>query len=394
VTRRRPTTRELLLSLLLTAIALAVSRQPLAPAPQPLAQDVSSPKPAPDATTLLAAGLAAPERAVWEAAVASVEERRSRAGRVEIPSELMHYEDRRRFLAVQMAATREDNLEMPHDEAELVDMIQRGELVELAPLTDDTLLYEVGSAVDIDPLTHFDVASGKDVPLFASLEDVEREEARLEFEGAGRGTAAARARERSKLLASFYGDPVAREPLFRDHAAVTRFAQDFGGLSYDLAEPGERARFQARLMSFLRPQARDVLLPVARAYRERFGRRLPVSSLVRTARYQRRLIRLNPNASRAEMPPHTTGEAFDVTYRFMAPDEQNFLMEEIAQRKRDGQVEALRENRNAFHVYVFVNGRRPPEELVDQYVDVVGEPYPRLRASQRLPGRGRASRAF
>lgn len=322
-----------------------------------------------------------------EAAVLRVEEVRGGSERIETPPELMHADDRRRFLAVQIAATREDNLELPHDEAALVEMILRGELVELAPLTEDYLLYEVGTAVNIDPLTHFEVDSGKEVPLFGSFDEYEREDTRLALEAAGRGREAARARERRKFLASFYKNPTLRQKLFREHAAVSRLARDFGGVSYDLSDPAARARFTTRLLSFIRPQAREVLLQVARSYRQRFGRLLPVASLVRSARYQRRLARVNRNASRVDIAPHTTGEAFDVTYKFMVPDEQSFLMEDVARLERQGRVEALRERRNSLHVYVFADGQRPSEQLVAQFLDEVGdEPRPRL-----APRRSRAA---
>lgn len=331
--------------------------------------------------------LAAPDLTGIEAAVFRVEEVRGGSGRIETPVELMHYrDDRRRFLAVQIAATREDNLQMPHDEAALAGMILRGELVELAPLTEDYLLYEIGTAVNIDPLSHFDEASGKDVPLFGSFDEYEREDTLLALEAARRGRDAAKARERRELLASFYRSPTLRQQLFRERGAVSRLARDFGGISYDLSDPAARARFTARLLSFIRPQARDVLLQLARSYRLRFSRHLPVASLVRTARYQRRLARVNSNASTVDIAPHTTGEAFDITYKFMAPDEQNFLMEEVARLERAGRVEALRERRNSLHVYVFATGQRPSEQLVAQFLDDVGdEPRPRI-----APRRSRA----
>ena len=50
--------------------------------------------------------------------------------------------------------------------------------------------------------------------------------------------------------------------------------------------------------------------------------------------------------------------------RYMANDEPNFLMEEIGRLERAGRVEALRENRNCFHVFVFSSGKRPPERAI------------------------------
>src|SRR5688500_6160961 len=74
-------------------------RQSEPPAPAP-------PASAPAATTAAAPGSSpssAPDQFSWAAAIARVEEVRGSAGRISTPSELLHYDDRRRFLAVQMA---------------------------------------------------------------------------------------------------------------------------------------------------------------------------------------------------------------------------------------------------------------------------------------------------
>jgi len=119
------------------------------------------------------------------------------------------------------------------------------------------------------------------------------------------------------------------------------------------------------LLSYIRPEARDVLLKVAEAYHRQFDRLLPVTSVVRTERYQRRLGGVNANATRVEIAPHTTGDAFDVSYRYMAPDEQNFVMNLVAKLEDEQKVEALRENRGHIHIYAFAEGTRPPEAKVD-----------------------------
>jgi hypothetical protein len=125
-----------------------------------------------------------------------------------------------------------------------------------------------------------------------------------------------------------------------------------------------------------------VILDLAREYHDKFGRLLPITSLVRTERYQRRLGRVNANATRVEIPPHTTGCAFDISYRYMAADEQQFLMDRIAKLEDDGKVESLRERRNHFHVFVFADGRRPPEELVAQFLDDVDASHAAERAER------------
>jgi hypothetical protein len=313
-----------------------------------------------------------------------VEEVRGSAGRVDTPSELQHYDDRRRFLAVQMADSQEESYDLPHDHAELAEMIQRGEVVGLPALGADHILYDVGTDAREDPLAHYDVSSGKDVPLFADRAAYEAEDARL---------AAAGDKAKREMLASWYGDPSSAEVLYREHRAVTALARDFGGLAFDLANPDDRRRFQVRLLSCLRPPARETVLEIARAYHARFDRLLPVSSLIRTERYQRRLSRVNRNATRVEIPPHATGMAFDISYKFMAADEQNFIMEHVARMEAEGRVEALRENRNAIHIYTFREGRRPAEPLVAGFLSDVQDAHPgSARPAARAPARGGRSR--
>jgi Family of unknown function (DUF5715) len=310
---------------------------------------------------------APPDPFSWAAAIARIEEVRGSAGRITTPAELHHHDDRRRFLAVQMADSHEESYDLPHDVADLAQMIQRGQLVGLRALGDDHILYDVGTDAREDPLAHYDLETGKDVPLFPSMEAYEAEDARL---------AAANDRDKRELLASYYRDPARAEMLFGEHRAVTALAANFDGIAYDLSNPDERTRFQVRLLSFLRPEARDVVLQVARVYHQQFGRLLPISSLVRTERYQRRLSRVNRNAARVDIPPHATGMAFDISYKFMAADEQNFIMEHVARLESEGRVEALRENRNAIHVYTFAGGQRPSEPTVTGFLSDVEDAHP------------------
>lgn len=314
---------------------------------------------------------APPDPFSWAAAIARVEEVRGSAGRITTPPELQHYDDRRRFLAVQMADSREESYDLPHDVADLARMIQRGQVVGLRALGDDYILYDVGTDAREDPLAHYDLDTGKDIPLFPSMEAYEAEDARLAAGNPGRTE-----RERRELLAAYYRDPARAEMLFGEYRAVSELAANFNGIAYDLANPDDRTRFEVRLLSFIRPEARDTLLQIARAYHQRFGRLLPVSSLVRTERYQRRLSRVNRNATTVDIPPHATGMAFDISYKFMAADEQNFIMEHVARLEAEGRVEALRENRNAIHVYTFAGGQRPSEPVVAGFLSDVEDAHP------------------
>jgi hypothetical protein len=121
---------------------------------------------------------------------------------------------------------------------------------------------------------------------------------------------------------------------------------------------------KVRMLSHLRPEALAVLKEFADSYHARFGRPLPVTSLVRPDEYQRRLSATNANATRIDTPPHSTGLAFDILYRHMTAEEQAHVMSDIARLRDAGRVEALRENRDHFHVFAFIDGKRPGEELI------------------------------
>src|SRR5206468_1660916 len=111
----------------------------------------------------------------WREAARRVEENRGesvgRAAAVVVPSELRHYSDRRRFLAVQVAESRVQDFELPDDYAELVELIDHGQMVEMKAVGDDYILYGVGASVSDDPLTHYDRATGTDIPLYDNYAD-------------------------------------------------------------------------------------------------------------------------------------------------------------------------------------------------------------------------------
>ena len=350
-------------------LAVAGCRREAVPAEEK--QDIAAtPSPTPEPTAIPLS----PE--TWAAAIEKVEEVRGSAGKIDVPPELKHYDDHRRFLALQMADSKEENFDLPHDQGELVEMVQNGELVEMPALGDDYILYDVGTATREDPLTHYDAVSNKDVRLFPDFEAYSAYDAQLEEAETHPGKTGAKARDERELLSSFYSDPVEREKLYKEYKAVTDMAYDFRGLSYDLNDPADRTRFQVRLLSFIRPEARATLLKLAHDYHDQFGRRLPISSLVRTQRYQRRMVRNSPNATGVELAPHTTGMAFDISYKFMAPDEQNFVMQEVARLEDEGKVESLRERNNSFHIYTYADGHRPDESLVTDFLPDVEAAHP------------------
>ena len=333
-------------------------------------------------------------------AIAKVEEDRGEAtgdlAAVEVPQELKHYSDRRMFLAVQVAEARRLSYEGPRDFAELVRLISAGDLVEMEPFSEDHLLYGVGEKATDDLFTHYDAATNSDIPLFSTYQQFQNELDRLNVSlGDARAGIAGleaemrsaakigRARrkvlrrliaegrksasgieERKKLLATFYQDRDRSKEMDSEYRLLADFAKNFNGKSYDLSIPDERRQFRVRLLSFIRPEARDVLLEIARSYRAGFNRPLPVTSLVRTGDYQRHLRETNKNAATNATPPHTTGLAFDIYDYYMSAAEQNFLMAEIAGLEAEGRVEALRERRDHIHVFAFAEGTRPDGESI------------------------------
>src|SRR5436190_7775146 len=174
-------------------LALAGCRQE--PPPVEQKQDTvatPAPTPQPRATPV------PPE--TWAAALEKVEEVRGSAGKIDVPPELKHYDDHRRFLALQMADSKEENFDLPHDQGELVEMVQNGELVEMPALGDDYILYDVGTATREDPLTHYDAVSNKDVKLFPDFEAYSAYDAQLEEAETHPGKTGAKARDERELL--------------------------------------------------------------------------------------------------------------------------------------------------------------------------------------------------
>jgi uncharacterized protein DUF5715 len=360
----------------------------------------------------------------WREAARRVEEDRGeptgRAARVKVPPQLLHYADKRRFLAIQVAGWREEGYELPHDEAGLARLIRKGELVEVKPVTDDYVLYGVGANASADPMTHYDVRSEREITLYprwdlfddaraGKRDEVDARKAAIEAKRAelrkvttktraGRrrraainkeiraaqgGVAALQRRITSEAAA--YDNYQKRRMLVEEWQVLQEQARDFGPRGYDLDLPGDRRAFRARLLSFIRPEALEVMLDIARQYREQFGRPLAFTSLVRSEHYQQELGETNANATQIAVPPHTTGLAFDIYYRYMTADEQHAIMGLIARLEAEGKLEALRENRDHYHLFAFAQGRRPDERLIAEALDDV-RPV-RLAQAGRAPVR-------
>jgi hypothetical protein len=322
-----------------------------------------------------------------------------RSAKIDVPEELKQYKEPRRFLAIQGAAADEAGVHSPRDFAELAEMIKEGrELVEVPRLGRGYVLYGVGLTATGE-LTHYDLEHKTSVPLFAgdaelkaftdglaseqtrleaelkelevrlkeTLKKEKEERARLLADIKARNKELGTVKDGEKRIATYYGKAGARAKLFAEYDVLARLASDFGGRAYDLRDTASAKEFEARMLSFIRPAALSVLEELASGYESKYERPLAVTSLVRTEEYQRLLRESgNPNAADVAPPPHTTGLAFDIYYRYMTAAEQEFVMAEIARLESAGRVEALRELRDHYHVFVFPNGHRPAEKLVEQ----------------------------
>lgn len=358
----------------------------------------------------------------WREAAKRVEEDRGqpvgRAARVRVPSALTHYANKQRFLAIQVAAWKEADYPIPHDDAHLARMIASGELVNVPALGDHHILYGVGANATGEPFAHYDRATGQEIPLFdrydlfedaavewtktieerkaaaaqatAQAAKVPRKQARrrraLQARARQARQEAATLEKRRARVKAWYDDYDRRRLLVSEWQAIAAAAEHVGPRVYDLDDPKDRRALRGRLLSHLRPPARDRMLELAAQYHARFDRPLPVTSVIRSEQYQRRLGETNPNATRISVPPHTTGLAYDVYYRYMTAEEQSALMAMVAADERAGRVEALRENRDHIHIFAFAEGRPPAEALVAEAMGIA-------RGTRAASGSGASSGA-
>lgn len=332
---------------------------------------------------------------MWTRAVERVTEARdeSLGGAVETPTELRHYSERHWFLATQVAEVRKLNLQSCQDFVELAAMVERGEMLSLPAVTDNYILFGVGARADDSVFSrHIDdhnVELYDENGLRAAYERLESTHTKLQTEisrlqiqlNARKKTDRTTPGELQKritqreqdlkanadektLIDQFYGRPEDRQRLLREFASLQALAKSFGGRSFNLDDASDRRALRVYMLSSLRPEALKILEEVAKHYHDRFDRPLPVSSLVRPEEYQHALNRVNRNAVLIDTPPHSTGLAFDIDYRYMSAAEQNFIMTELARMKNEGRIEAIRERNANFHVFVFRDGRRPSDELI------------------------------
>jgi hypothetical protein len=260
------------------------------------------------------------------------------AGALEIPAELKHYEERYWFLATQVAEVEKYNVHTCQDYIDLAAMLERGEMVPVPAVSDTYVLLGVGQRADDSPFSRYE--------------------------------------EDKELLNQNSQQPDAQQKMVPDYDSLQKLAKSFNGRSYDLNNPSDRLALKMNMLSAVRPQALKIMEEVATAYHSQFARPLPVSSLVRPEEYQHSLRRVNRNAVTIDAPPHSTGLAFDIDYRYMSVAEQNFLMQELARIKNEGRIEVIRERNANYHVFAFVNGSRPSDDLISACLEKAGAPPP------------------
>jgi hypothetical protein len=313
--------------------------------------------------------------------------------KVEIPHQVRHYSDTRRFLAIQVAEVKEHSLETPQDLVELGAMLQNGEMVSLSPATEKYVLFGVGAHAGKNPFTRY--INGKSIPLYneeslrlayqrAADEHIksQKEIATLkqELSGLSKRERSKRAKlqsqiaavqkeakattEDKELLDRYYGKDETRDQLFSEYESLATLSKNFPERDFDINNDTARRDMKVRMLSSLRPEALEVLEEIAASYHEKFQRPLPITSLVRPDEYQNALSKVNPNATKIDTPPHSTGLAFDIYYRYMSADEQAHVMDHLAKLKDAARIEVLRENRDHYHVFAFVDGSRPNENLI------------------------------
>jgi Family of unknown function (DUF5715) len=380
-----------------------------------------------------------PDPDLWARSMEKIKEDRGDNGNValEIPPELRHYEDRHWFLATQVAEVKKFHVQPIQDYVDLAAMIERGEVVPVPAVTDTYILFGVGARVDGGVFTRYVANQNIDLNDEAGLRTayarLESAHANLQAEISGlqkqvtalkKGDSTKQDELQKEIIArqqelksndenkaqldQYYGQyyrqssvsPESRPKLLRDYDSLQALAKDFRGRSFNLDDSSDRQALKIYLLSSLRPEGLKILEDVARRYHDRFDRPLPVSSLVRPEQYQHILRRFNRYAVLIDTPPHSTGLAFDIDYRYMNGAEQNFLMTELARMKDEGRIEVLRERGANYHVFAFIDGQRPSDELIAASIEEAGgpeqetnhadnesanaEPKSRARASQRL----------
>ena len=339
----------------------------------------------------------------WEQAVELVKADRfgEGAGAIETPQELRHYSERHWFLAAQVAEVAKYNVHTCQDYLELAEMIHNRELVNVPAVTNTYVLFGVGARANTDVFTRYqddhEVELLDDAQLNDAYSRIEEKRKRLQSDSSSLTIESTRLKKnerarRSELqkqistkqqelqsaldekaqLDEFYGQAGGRQKLIQSYQTLQTLASNLNGRSFNLENPTDRQALKINLLSAIRPEGLKIIEEVADEYHGKFNRPLPISSLVRPEQYQHMLRRVNRNAVTIDTPPHSTGLAFDIDYRYMSAAEQTFLMNRLAEMKRAGRIEVIRESNANYHVFAFINGVRPPDDLIAASLEKAG----------------------
>jgi hypothetical protein len=127
---------------------------------------------------------------------------------------------------------------------------------------------------------------------------------------------------------------------------------------------------------YLRPWTKLFLSRLSSQYRARFGKPLRVTSLLRTAEYQRSLQRRNGNAAADDGPKrsaHLTGASLDISKKGMGGAERQWLRSVLGSLHNSGHLYAIEEfQQPVFHILV----HRQYEDYVDRKTgsaDAIGD---------------------
>ena len=112
-------------------------------------------------------------------------------------------------------------------------------------------------------------------------------------------------------------------------------------------------------LHYLRPWSKLFLDRLSNQFRARFGKRLRITSLIRTAEYQKSLGRRNSNAASAfgeKRSTHLTGASLDVSKKGVTRAQRQWLRRVLTSLKRRGYLFAVEEFQQPnFHIMVYRN---------------------------------------
>lgn len=236
---------------------------------------------------------------------------------VKIPDELTST-DGLDIQKIKLAEMIKQGYKMPLDFADLAEKKLSGELVAL-PMATENYVLDVGGSATSQKFTQFSFATGSK-PLNMT------------------------------------------SPKFK---SLSKLAEDFDGLKYDIKTPTGRKSLKINLLRMVNPSAKAILEEITLAYKNEFGRPLRVTSAVRSIEYQVALNTSNANSFKVSgtnpLVSHSSGCAFDLSYKQMTAKEQNFLMAKIADLENKGLIEGILEGGEipVLHIFVYADGKPP-----------------------------------